>query len=196
MKGHCVNVVANNGFHVLYGADFLSGSTASAIAAAFYTAYANAFKSLFASGSVIDECDVQDLANTSGVVASFTGTTTGTNVSTPGPANVAACITWHIPTHYRGGHPRTYLPFVPNNVSTDGRSWASGHYAILSPAPGNFLTAVNAIPGATGNIQLVSVHRTRHKAVLTPPQTEVITRGSVDTRVDSQRRRLGRDVPG
>lgn len=197
MQGHCVNVVADNVFHINYSTDFLDTAECNAIASAFYAAYCTAFKSLFASGTVIDSCTVQDLVSDTGAVGSFSGTTAGTNVSTPGPANVSACLTWHVATHYKGGHPRTYLPFVPNNVSTDGRTWASGHYAILSPAPQNFLTAVNAINIVPpGPITLVAVHRVRNKVVLSPPTFEVIQRGSVDTRVDSMRRRLGRDVPG
>lgn len=197
VKGHLGSVVANNVFHVDYAADFLGAVQAPLLAASFYAAYCTAFQGLFATGSVIDQCIVQDIASDTGATGEHDGTTGGTNLSPPGPANVAACITWHVATHYKGGHPRTYLPFVPNNQCTDGRTWTSSYQALLSAAAPAFLTAINGIgSGAGGPVTLVAVHRAKHKVLLTPPTTEPITAGSVDARVDSMRRRLGRDVPG
>lgn len=185
-----------NVFHVGYLTDFLDGTEVQALADQFYTAYANNVKPVMCSGSAIMQCTAQDISTNTGPVKDHIATTLGSNVAGPGPAQVSACITWHVATHYKGGHPRTYLPAIPYTATSDGRSWGSSYQALLNTAASSLFTAVNAINvGAAGVVTLVAVHRVRNKVVLNPPTTEPIVSVEVDTRIDTQRRRIGPDVP-
>lgn len=185
-----------NVFHVGYSTDFLDAGEVQALADQFYTAYANAVKPVMASGSSILQATAQDISTNTGPIKDHIATTGGTNVAGTGPAQIAACITWHVATHYRGGHPRTYLPAVPYTATSDGRSWSSSYQALLNTAASGLFTAINAINvGAAGVVTLVAVHRVRNKVALAPPETEPIISVEVDSRIDTQRRRVGPDVP-
>lgn len=185
-----------NVFHVTYLTDFLDGTEVQALADAFYSAYTTAIKPVMTNAAAMTQCTAQDISTNTGPVKDHIATTVGTNVAGIGPAQVAACITWKVATHYKGGHPRTYLAGVPLGMSSDGQSWGSTYQGLLNTAAGNLLSSVNAINvGAAGLVTLSAVHRTRAGVTLNPPTTEPIVAVEVDHRVDTQRRRLGKDVP-
>ena len=54
-------------------------------------------------------------------------------------------------------------------------------------------TAINGVTTSAGNARMSCVHYYRNKAILPVPLVSEITGAVVDSRVDSQRRRLGRD---
>jgi hypothetical protein len=114
------------------------------------------------------------------------------------PASVAACVSWPIGVHYRGGHPRSYL--VGGNVveMDTTRTWVPAFVSAASAAADAFHTGVESTaPG--GDITFVEhgvMSFVRKKLWREPPVFYRIALGArVDSRIDTQRRRLGPDVP-
>jgi hypothetical protein len=114
----------------------------------------------------------------------------------PMPAQVSIGITWSIAVSYRGGHPRTYLCGVPY-AAMDGLTTISSSVAgaIASDAAA-WHTDLEAFSGTNWTATEHGVMSfVRDDAWRTPPVFYRITGARVDARLDTQRRRLGRDLP-
>lgn len=113
------------------------------------------------------------------------------------PANVAICVSWPLAVHYRGGHPRTYLPGV-TQASLDGTTRVLAAYASdVATRANQFHTAMEVIPptATVSSVEHGTMSFQSKKQWRTPPVFRRIALGAhVDTRLDSQRRRLGRDI--
>jgi hypothetical protein len=108
---------------------------------------------------------------------------------------VALCISWSISDRYRGGHPRTYLPGIDGTFVTGGRLLTTaGHTAYLNAAAG-FLTNMNAMTAGGSSWQMCCVRYFSQHQLLANPLVRTITGQSVHGRIDTQRRRLGKEVP-
>ena len=128
-------------------------------------------------------------------VASVGGT--GGDTGSSMPANVATCITWQIAPHYRGGHPRTYLPGTPFPARNTMTKWTSSWITSITSAANSFHSDLEAISGVSSGITQVEhgvASFVRSNAWRTPPVFYRIASGTVDSRIDTQRRRVGRDT--
>lgn len=124
----------------------------------------------------------------------------GLNESNPGavggvvlPANVALVTSWREFESYRGGHPRTYLSGIPSAEQADPQHVTLAYGQAVQTAMTAFLGHINTQagwPAGSPAGKLVVVHYTRHNAVLVPPNVFNILSCAVNTRIDSQRRRL------
>lgn len=136
----------------------------------------------------------RDLTNDFGLTSVQGGSSAGSVATPPLPNNVAICISWPTGRRYKGGHCRTYIPGVPNTNMQDGTTYTSASIAAYQSAAAGFQTALAAhtVPSA-GVLQLVTVSRVKNKVVLDNPLVYPLQAPIVDNRIDSQRRRLGRD---
>jgi hypothetical protein len=122
---------------------------------------------------------------------------TGSQAGPGLPASAATGISWAVLAHYKGGHPRTYLPSPSQSSLNDGRTFHSTHTDDVRQAANAFLTNVNAtVHGDFNNVHLGTVSFILRKQWRTPPIFRDFVPGgaSVDARIDTQRRRLGRDL--
>ena len=65
---------------------------------------------------------ITDWSSNTGLQYSSVGVFTpqnGLGGTVPSPPQVAALISYHVPVRYRGGHPRSYLPYVASEVLTN-----------------------------------------------------------------------------
>jgi hypothetical protein len=140
--------------------------------------------------AILYSTDTEDLHATA-------STSLGGSVSgNPMPAQVSIGITWAIAVSYRGGHPRTYLCGVPyaamDGLTTIQNTVAS---AIASDAA-TLHTALEAFSGTNWSATEHGVMSfVRSGDWRDPPVFYRITGARVDARLDTQRRRLGRDLP-
>lgn len=112
-------------------------------------------------------------------------------------AQVSCGISWHVIPHYRGGHPRTYLPGPDTTKLADPRLFTTGHVAAVASAANAFLNDVNSFDaGNIGQLHLGTVSFVLRKEWRSPPVFRDYSPGlaAVDARVDTMRRRLGRDL--
>lgn len=132
--------------------------------------------------------------------ASDVAAAVGDLVGTPLPVNVAMCISWLVNYRWRGGHIRTYLPAGATQSIQNGNSWSATALTNGRLAVTNFLAGMNAMTAGAVSGKLVGVRRwqTLEKGQppvqISPPLVLPIVGSIVDSRLDSARRRLGRDV--
>jgi len=109
---------------------------------------------------------------------------------------VAACISWRLRAHYRGGHPRTYLPGIPDSAKVNVDEWSGSFTAAAVSAANAFKNDCNSAgSGTVTDTQLGTVSFVHAGAWRTPPIFRPFVGDAfMDSRIDTQRRRLGADV--
>lgn len=184
-----------NVFHCQNNAGFQPVGDIQALVVGMRAAYAARFTPLQVSTYVLGTVTGIDLSTITGPLATAPGSTPGAvNATNPLPASTALCVSWAINRHYRGGHPRTYFGGIPYTSILNANTWSATALAAWLAASLGFLADVPQIVLPSGNhYNLVSVHRKRNKTDLIPPELSTITTASVDSRIDSMRRRLGKD---
>ena len=107
-------------------------------------------------------------------------------------ANDAIVISFHIPSKYRGGHPRQYLPCFGSGSIDTPTSWKATDTAALGTAYVNFVSDVITSSAA---VALGTTHHgaLRHNPASTPPwDWYTVASYAVQGRIGSQRRRVPR----
>jgi hypothetical protein len=113
------------------------------------------------------------------------------------PNNVAQCISWSLTQRYKGGHPRTYLPAPGDVALQDSRLYLASQTGAVTAAANTFHGQVNGLThGALSDIHLGTVSFVLRGQWRTPPvfRDFVLNGARMDARIDSMRRRLGRDI--
>lgn len=164
---------------------------------AMSTQIRNAWKTTFlprqsATDFQLSQVLVQDIGHSLGLVGVAAGTDNGGRPGTSLPANVACCVSWRTPLHFRGGHARTYLAGAVQADQNGATSWASASITAWLTAATNFLAAIQA-PVASMTPVMCMLSRTRGGVLFDPPERYSISSPVIDTRIDSMRRRLGKD---
>jgi hypothetical protein len=120
----------------------------------------------------------------------------------PLPPNVAAAVSWDIDKKYKGGHPRTYLPGIDSQAlaASGSNIWSAAFIAALKAAALVFLQQVVAyligagMASATPGVISRYSKGPRPSAVFFPITNSSSDVPVVNERVDTQRRRLGKEV--
>jgi len=184
-----------NIFHSKYTVQPPDAAALNAICQAVHTAYLNAFTTLWNSTCVLITVDGQDLASRTAATGTYSLTHPGTGTTIPMAVQVALTLSWSISDRYRGGHPRTYLPGIDGTFVTNGRLLTTaGHTAYLNAAAG-FLTNMNAMTAGGSSWRMCCVRYFSQHQLLANPLVRTITGQSVHGRIDTQRRRLGKETP-
>lgn len=113
------------------------------------------------------------------------------------PASAAVVLSWAISRRYRGGKPRTYLCGI-SDTQHGVKDLTDAAIAAFQAAGAGFLSAVNAISapwaGGGAHAELGVVHYRRAHVVLEPPIFDPYFGVTVHKRLDTQRRRLGKET--
>lgn len=163
------------------------------------TAYSDNFMPLLSSASTLKACQTVLYFDGDVFDAIVPVSVPGSAVLTQNfPANVSLCISWKIASHYRGGHPRTYLcgHGTPQQASTT--QWTTTYAdAAVSAATGfhNDLEGLGPIGSGITTVEHGIISFQSAGSWRSPPIFRRINDAVVDQRMDTQRRRLGRDVP-
>lgn len=138
-----------------------------------------------------------DLASYTGAVYEAPVGVGGTTGGAAYPASVAAVVNLNTSRRYRGGHPRQYMPGMTADSALNESEWTSSFIVNLRTDWANLGDAINTIglPGG-GATAFVAVSYTDLGVPRIDPLIEPITGTAVQTRICSQRRRLGKTVPG
>ena len=114
------------------------------------------------------------------------------------PANVAACIGFTVQQHYRGGHPRMYLAGIGLSKLQDPSHFSTAFVTACVQAANAMNNGLNQTShGNFSSSKMGIVSFVLRKEWRNPPVfRDFITNAAhMDARVDSMRRRLGRDIP-
>jgi hypothetical protein len=136
-----------------------------------------------------------DLTNSAASQGSASATTVGTRSGTALSNAQAAVISWKVNMRWRGGHPRTYIPSTVSSDIVNGRLFTDTYVNLVNAAATTFRTTVNALTSGATTYKMVCIRRTINKVAQDPPVPLTITGNLVDHRIDSQRDRMGRDLP-
>lgn len=190
-------IAGQNAFNVLHvdgGAGTGWSSTElNALAAAVRSAYVTNFIPLQTLQLTLSEVTAIDLASETGPSGIATGSTAGAVGTGALSANAAIGITWQIARRYRGGHPRTYIAGPVSTQTSDARQLTTTAQTSYLNAATALRTAINGVTTSAGTAKFCCVHYYRNGALLATPLVSQIIGVAVDRRIDSQRRRLGRD---
>lgn len=112
------------------------------------------------------------------------------------PANCAVGVSFAIAARYRGGKPRWYLPGVCTAIlnGTNINQFSSSFITTETTAVQGFVNAVNADSTITGGLTVGTISFQTGKAPRPTPLWRTFTGVTIHPRVDSQRRRLGKEV--
>lgn len=118
---------------------------------------------------------------------------TGTGGTAIGDDAACRVVSWLSTVYWRGGKPRTYLPGLTTNDTTDGKTLVGATITALKSGAAAFRTAVNALTngGITGT-SLGFVSFRSGNAERATPLFFAFTGSTVHPRIGTQRRRLGR----
>ena len=134
-----------------------------------------------------------DLTDAFGVDDTVPASSAGGRGSIGRIQSMACCITWKTSGHWRGGHGRTYLNGGGGGDFTNPTTWSGSYVTGTMAGANNFMLAVNT-PTAGTTPALVILRRYSEKAPIpSGPIALPVTAAVVDSRIDTQRRRLGRD---
>lgn len=147
----------------------------------------------------LTEIIATDLTTHTAAQGSWSGSVEGDYAGQPYPAQVAVVISWKQALRFRGGHPRTYLTGIPLAAGASNRLISPTYQAdYLSDALG-FLAAVNAITLGGADVELGMLSYYSKVVNPTPPHLrtdphfEPFYDAAVHDRLDTQRRRLGKE---
>jgi hypothetical protein len=184
-----------NIFHVQMSAALSSQADLDTFTEAFSDAFAARFLPLLSTNMETLEAKSTDLTSSTALVSNITGLTdTGAIGGNAFSAQTAVAVSWKIHRRYRGGHPRTYLCGIPIADEADTRSISQAAATAFALAGNNFIAdvaamGVGAIPTVLGAVS----YRSGNAARVTPIFDTFIS-AACHTRLDSQRRRLGKEV--
>lgn len=136
---------------------------------------------------------VTDLSSDTGFVVDSGADTVGTREGEVLSANVALLASYFIDRRYRGGHPRTYLPWFTNADILNPQQWVEASVGDATDAWSTFIDTLLVIGGGgyvTANQVQVSYY-TGHVA-REFPLVDAIFFNECDQVIASQRRRDGR----
>jgi hypothetical protein len=110
-------------------------------------------------------------------------------------ANVAAVLSWQTSAYWRGGKFRTYMPGVlaANAVGSPAQSLTTAAATAYSSAGAGLATDVATLTLGSSAVHLGGVSYYSHYAFRPTPLFFTYNGCTVHTRLDSQRRRLGKE---
>jgi hypothetical protein len=162
------------------------------------TAYISHFKLLFPPSVELTNITVTDLTSMTGIQDVFEAAQVGTAAAT-GPCSISNAVrtTFLEPIRYRGGKPGVFCGGFQSSDLLTPIHWQATTVEAVDFAWEQMIEAVNGAPLAGGrHPTVVAVHRELHDLTLEPPTTYPVTSTETQTRICSQRRRLGRRSAG
>jgi len=184
-----------NIFYVQYDSGIPTAATLASYLAVWAAAVDTAWGAEMSADNEVTGHEAIDLSSDTGATASVVDSTFGVRAGDFMPAGVALVMSHEISRRYRGGHPRSYLPWGTAGTMASGstKDWDP---AFLADCQTKFDTFASAISGhlilPTHFDSLVNVSYTSGGARRVTPVVDGITSHIARPRISSQRRRLGR----
>lgn len=186
-----------NVFHLKYSGGTPTVANLQTLAVDVGAAFIARFGTHLSANLALKSYIATDLASNTGARAegalSGSGATSGTML----PGNAAVVVSWSISLRYRGGHPRTYLAGIPSGQLVDSETLGSSAVTAYANDANSFIADLNALTVGGLTWEFVAVQYWLHGAHPPTPlatgTTRPISAGVVHPRLDTQRRRLGKE---
>lgn len=197
------DVEASTGLFFEYSGSAPNNSSCAAIATTVGAAFAE-WAEYFDHDTTLTACEVTDLASASGGQGISSIGTTGT-LTNPLSGASSVLVNYALSRRYRGGRPRSYLPWGDATKVSTRQTWASSFQANVQDALVTaFASIIGSSAGGTTITQHVNVSYYSGFTVITSPTTgrarnvptlrssphvDTITSFLVSTHIANQRRR-------
>lgn len=195
LKGNQGGVNFNNVLHLQYTGGAPTVADLTTVGTAVGNAWNTNFTPLMNTSWSLNSIVLADLTNQAAAQSTVTVAYAGTRAGTAMPNATAAVVSWQINVRYRGGHPRSYFPFGVIADVTSSRLWAGAFVTALNNAATSFRTSLNAITASGTSYKMVIVSYYHDRTLRPVPQVYTVQGNLVHGRVDTQRRRLGKETP-
>jgi hypothetical protein len=196
-KGDVSGTTWANIFHVFLGTGGspITQLMTDTLVTAFHNIYAATLQHHKVAADFLRSTEVVALDSLTAPSSFFSHDDPGATAGNGLPANAAMCVSWQIARRYRGGNPRTYLSGSPVGYCPGGGTFTPAATSTVENEADLFLNQINSIvlTGAT-QVHLCCVHYLRLHTLLVPPLVDLITGERVDSRICSQRRRVGKQL--
>ena len=188
--------------HVQYQGAEPDAAACATFATSVATAWANALAPVTSPDTGLSDVEVTVLDSATSAVGAWSGTHAGT-IATATPLPASACWVQSLKTiyRYRGGHPRIYWPAGDTGTLTAGSQFSVVYQGLIDTAATGWISdinnlLINGLPVAHGCVFYYThdpVTKVREYRV--PPFFHPTISTAAHKRVDTQRRRLGPEVP-
>lgn len=141
-------IVSSNFFHS-YTGGHPSISDCNAIASAVNTNWSTNIKAYLASAYKLAQVEVFDLSSNTAASGIYLSNTSGGLSGQQNPASVSTLLHHQIARRYRGGKPRTYMPYGITTHVGSGNQWLSTYVTSFQTAVQAFIAANATITSGT-----------------------------------------------
>jgi hypothetical protein len=138
---------------------------------------------------------VVDLNSRTGNSTEVVYSNIGLRSGTPLPTSSACVASWHQSLRYRGGHPRTYFPVGTTTDTLNSHLWTPTFQTEAEDAFNAWRAQIVSIVGTAQTWSYVFVSYVSDGVLRPVPLILPITGVLVHGRMDTQRRRLGKETP-
>lgn len=180
-------------FHAFYTGSGLNQTDLDTVAANLANSITSWCNPVQTNDCVNKTITLTDLSSDTGLVSVQPVSGAGTAGSSAVVANSAMCNSWHIHRRYRGGHPRNYIGGMDSSNFATERSFKT---TVVTAQTARCQALLAAVPsdgtGAFDALELVNVSYFSGGARRDTPVVDTLLTGTVNSRPDSQRRRLGK----
>lgn len=184
----------NNRFHLQYSAVPPTTAELTTVCNDVISAWTAHWSAVCPTDVALTAVEIADIASATGASAEVVAATGGIRVGAPMTNQVSCVVSWKINLRYRGGHPRSYLPAgVAADVLTQ-RLWTTAFVNEMASAAQGFHAALNAITVGANSMAMVAVSYFTNHVLRPTPLVLPITNEVVHDRIDTQRRRLGKET--
>lgn len=192
---------AVNVFHVLHAIEGMTLVQAQAAVNSIYTLTNTHIKPLVGPAAALNSVEFTDLTTrTSPVATNTTGWTGTASTGTGLPNNIACCVSFLTAYRFRGGHARLYLPAQGSTSVSGGFNWTGTWVTTVKNGMEAFRAAMPTVTIASNPLNMVMLSYFTHDSAKNPiyhadgPHEYFINAVTVHQRIDSQRRRLGKET--
>lgn len=158
------------------------------------TVWNNNIAPLCGLGVELTKVTATDLSSQTSPSGEATMAHAGTRTGSALGGQVCLVSSWAAPLRYRGGHPRNYWPGGTGADIADLRSWSTTSLTAFQAGFQAFLTAFNATNVGTSPQAMVLLSYKSGKVFRPTPLPVNIAGVVVHPRLDTQRRRLGKET--
>jgi len=184
-----------NIFHLAYTpTGGITGADLASLAADFDADYETYLQSFCSVHSEHSSSKYTDLGSVDGLIHYTSPVVAGGSVGTLAPLSLAAVVSWGIARRYRGGHGRTYLSALTTAQAVGPQDLDPTFAGNLAASAATFVGRWTAktVGAKTYTLAIIS-YRTNNAPRVTPLPQDVLS-AIVHERIDSQRRRLGKEL--
>lgn len=191
-----------NGFAIRYTGSAPDNSALSALAVTLGQTWTTTWGTILMTLTSIRLVQVWDISSDTGAEGSDPTTHAGVGAATsPLPVQSAVCVSWPVNRRWRGGHFRSYVPARTAADITNGSTLGPTVQQAYATQATAFMDDINALNVPYGPLALGGV---RYFPTGTDPDGTPVVKTSgefhvfsdpvVHTRLDSQRRRSGKEI--